>query len=235
MKPFSNRTLAFVLALASGAMGAPVMAQVGYTPEASPYRDLEYRQEVSVFTGWFAASKDPAGVAPRGGPILGARYDVRVGGPASLTVRLARVFSDRRTLDPAKPLATRDLGTSARPLYLGDVGLTINLTGQKSVHRLVPVVGAGVGLVSDFQKRDVGGFGLGTSFAFSFGGGIRWIPGGSLQLRADVTDYLYQVQYPDSYFNPASDGTQILRDSQSPRVWKHNAALTVGASYQFFR
>ena len=233
MTPFLKRSLALALACAAAAL--PARAQVGHTPETSPYRDLEFRQELSAYTGWFAAAKDPAGVAPQAGPMLGARYEVRMGGPASLSVRLARVFSERTTLDPAKPRATRDLGTSAVPLYLGDVGLTINLTGQKSIRRVVPLLNAGVGLVSGFESADVGGYSFGTNFAFSFGGGLRWVPGGKLQVRADIADYLYQIQYPAAYFTPASDTTQILKDSQSPRLWKHNAALTIGASYLFFR
>lgn len=235
MKRFSHCGFVFMLVIAGLGWTAPATAQVGYPPDASPYRDLEYRQELSAYTGWYAAAKDPAGVAPRGGPLLGARYEVRVGGPASFTARLARVFSERRTLDPTRPAATRDLGTRSQPLYLGDVGLTLNLTGQKSVRRLVPLLNMGVGLVSNLEKRDVGGFGMGTSFTFTFGGGLRWVPGGKLQLRADIADYLYQIQYPSSYYTRASDSTQVLKDSQSPRVWKHNAALTVGASYLFFR
>ena len=211
-------------------------AQVGYEPEASPFRDLEYRQELTGFAGWFNAGKDIAGVAPQSGPIVGARYEVRVGGPAQFTARVARVASERRVLDPAKPAAERDLGTESWPLYLGDVSLSINLTGQKSWRRLVPVINGGAGIVSDFEgDADVGGFQFGTQFAFSFGAGVRFVPGGRFQARVDLSDHLYQVEYPESYRVPASDDTSVLRNTQALRNWKHNVALTVGASYLFFR
>ena len=38
------------------------VAQVGYEPEKSPYRDVEYRQGVTAFAGWFSAALDPARV-----------------------------------------------------------------------------------------------------------------------------------------------------------------------------
>ena len=211
-------------------------AQVGYEPDRSPFKDLEYRQELTGFLGWFNAGKDVAGVAPQSGPITGLRYEVRVGGPAQFTARVARVASERRILDPAKPAAERLVGEESWPLYLGDVSLSINLTGQKSWHRLVPVINGGAGIVSDFEgDADVGGFQFGTQFAFSFGAGVRFVPGGRFQARVDLSDHLYQVEYPESYRLPASDDTSVLRNTQALRNWKHNVALTVGASYLFFR
>ena len=169
--------------------------------------------------------------------MLGVRYDVRIGGPASLTARAAGVFSERNVVNPALPAGGgREVGTKSWPLYLADLGITIALTGQKSFHHLVPVVGFGGGIASDFQSEDVGGFNIGTTFALNFGGGVRWVPGNSFQLRADVTDHLYQISYPDSYFSSTvANGGSVLPRAQSPSVWKHNAAITLGASYVFFR
>ena len=227
----------FTAAAAAALLASTAGAQVGYPPERSPYRDVEFRQELTVLTGYYAASADPAKVAPQSGPMLGLRYDVRVGGPASLTARVARVFSERNVVNPAlDPGAGRAVGSESWPLYLADVGLTLALTGQKSLHHLVPVVGAGAGIASDFRSADVGGFRVGTAFALNFGGGVRWVPGGSFQLRADVTDHLFQIGYPSSYFfATTSGGKAVLGESQSRSVWKHNAAITLGASYLFFR
>ena len=223
---------ALVLAVAAP---AAARAQVGHLPERSPYRDVEFRQELTGMAGYFVAAKDPAGVAPQSGPMVGARYEVRVGGPASFTARVGHVFSEATTINPTKPAAERVVSTDATSLWLADVGLSIALSGQKSVHRLVPVLNAGIGLVSDFDsKADVGGYSFGTTFAFSFGGGVRYVPGGNFQLRADVADYLYRIDYPISYRTGTTTTDPIVPASQAS-VWKHNAALTVGASYLFFR
>ena len=232
-----TRFAAALLALtALAALPAAAPAQVGHPPAQSPYRDLEFRQELTPYVGYFAASRDPAGVAPQSGPMLGLRYEVRVGGPAQLTVRAARVFSERTPADPTKPLATRYLPAESSPLYTGDVSLSLNLTGQKSIRRLVPLLNAGIGLVSDFENTsDVGGYKFGTSFAFLVGGGVRWVPGGRFQLRADLTDHLYQIQYPDAYLLSANGNPPVVSPRQGKSSWQHNAAITVGASYMFFR
>ena len=230
----SLRALAVAALLASP---LSLQAQVGHMPSRSPFQDVDYRQEITLFSGWYAAGSDPAGVAPRSGPLLGVRYEARVGGPAQFTARLSRVFSERREIDPGEAPATRDLGMQSVGLYLGDVSMSINLTGQKSVQRFVPILNAGVGIVSDMRGRDAGGYRFGTTFAFTYGAGVRWIPRDRWQLRADVADYVYQIQYPDTYYLPTTTGGDdaVLRDTQRSSVWRHNVALTVGASYLFFR
>ena len=216
----------------------PALAQeVGYPPERSPFRDLEYRQELTGFAGYFAASRDAAGVAPQSGPMVGVRYEMRIAGPASFTARVANVFSERTIIDPAEPASTRVVGTESWPLLLGDVGVTVNLTGQKSIRRLVPVLSAGLGVASDTKGggSDVGGYRFGTTFALTLGGGVRWVPGGRFQLRADVQDYLYQIKYPSTYFAASGGADPVLTNPNSRSMWKHNAALTIGGSYLFFR
>jgi len=221
-------------ALAVATTSAVAQAQVGYPPAESPFRDLVYRQEATVVAGYYAAGKDPVGVAPQGGPLLGVRYEVRIGGPAQLAVRLGRVFSERRILDPTKPEDERITDTKSWPLYLADLAITFNLTGQKSFRGFVPVATIGGGIASDFRGgEDVGGYRFGTPFALSFGAGVRWVSGGRSQLRLDVVDYMYQVRYPNSYFTPS--GTLPPVRSGAQNVWTHNAAITLGGSYQFFR
>jgi hypothetical protein len=221
-------------ALAAALLASSASAQVGHTPEDSPYRDLEFRQEMTLFSGYYSPSKDPAGVAPQSGPLVGLRYDVRVGGPAYLTARVARVFSQRTMVDPTKLPGARTLGTEPWPLYLTDVGISLNLTGQKSLHRIVPVLNGGLGIATDMRNADKGGYKVGTQFALTFGGGVKWVPGSRLQLRADVADHLFQVSYPTSYSTPPAANTAPVV-SGPDNVWKHNATFTVGASYLFFR
>jgi hypothetical protein len=212
----------------------PAWGQVGYPPERSPFRDLEYRQELSLYSGYYQAQLDPEGISPQSGPLVGVRYELRIGGPMQLSVRMARVSSERTIIDPglaeeARAVATRDLG-----LYLVDAGFTFNLTGQKSWHGLVPLLSAGGGIVSDFKgTRDVGGFRIGTPFAISLGGGVRWVPSGPYQVRLDVLSYWYEIRYPSTYFTATPPNSPVRTGSQS--VWTRNLAFTLGASYQFFR
>ena len=228
--------LAATAAAALGVVPAGARAQVGHVPERSPFVDLEYRQSVTVFGGWYAASKDPVGVAPQSGPMLGARYDIFLGGPASFTARVATVSSERTVLDPARFEGRRVLGTERRPLTFADVGLTVALTGQKSYRGFVPYVHTGAGLATNFAGADPGGFRVGTRFALALGGGLRYVPsGGRLALRADVGSHLFQLRYPDAYYTPALDSTQVRAAGASRSAWTRNLAITFGGTYQLFR
>ena len=218
---------------------APLAAQsvdVGSPPAKSPFRDLEYKHEVTLFGGYYTAAKDPAGVAPQSAPMEGIRYELLVGGPAQFVVRLARVNSDRRLIDPLEPRASRELGVQSWPLYLTDLGFSLNLTGQRSWHGIVPVVSGGLGIASDLDKKDDNDdFNVGTTFAFSFGAGVRIVPGGRFQLRADAGTWIYKYKYPTTYYATTSDNTSVLDQDQAKEFYKRNLGLTVGASYLLFR
>ena len=236
-----------ILALALTLTAAvPLSAQVGYEPRKSPFRDLERTMELTVFTGTYSAKRDPARVAPESGPMMGVHYQWRAGGPASITATLARVSSERRVLDPlrdgtcgpaASPNVDCKLVSVFRwPLYFADAGVSLDLTGARSFYNFVPDLKAGIGLVSDFHTQpDVGEFAFGTRFAMKWGGGIRWIPSDLFQIRADVTNYLYTVRYPDFYKRPAEDDTQIIAPTQKSSVWLNNTGFTIGLSYLFSR
>jgi len=237
----------FIIATAVTAMlSAPLAAQVGHDPHKSPFRDLEQTMELTVFSGVYNARRDPARVAPQNGAILGVHYQWRANGPLSLTGTLSRVESERRVLDPER-VATCGGSTEPNPdcklvrtyrwpLYHMDGGLALDLTGARTFHGLVPDLKAGVGFVSDFHTQpDVGEFAFGTRFAMKWGGGIRWVPTDLFQLRADVTNYLHSIRYPETYYLPATDDSQILATSQKRSVWLNNTALTIGVSYLFSR
>lgn len=228
-----------LFAMAFAVFPAPVLAQgvdVGYPPTQSPFRDLEYKHEATVFGGYYLAAKDKAGVAPRSGVMEGIRYELTVGGPVQFVFKLARVNSERRVIDPLQPVAERELGVQSWPLYLTDLGFSLNLTGHRSWHGVVPVLNSGIGLATDLDKQDENDpFNVGTTFAFSFGAGLRIVPGGRFQARADAGTYMYQYKYPDTYYATTADNTTVLENSQAKNFWKKNLALTIGASYLLFR
>jgi len=219
------------------ATATPLSAQdVGHPPQASPFRDLTYRQELALFAGYYNGSEGKAGVSPAGGPAIGARYEIRIGGPAQFTARLTHVRTERTILDPALAENVRNLGSESWPITIADAGITINLTGQKSWRRLVPSVGGGVGIASDFGKSgDPGGFEFGTPFAFTFGAGVRRDSDGPLQFRVDLADYVYQLDYPAAYTSAPTGSTPILPAGSSTSEWTHNLMLSVGVSYRFSR
>ena len=227
MKALSFAALALLFA-------SPALAQVGHDPEESPYRDLEYRQELTPFGGYASARRDPAGVAPQSAPIAGLRYEVYLAGPVSFTTDLSAMFSERTVLDPTKPRAQRVVGTETAPVYGANVGIALGLTGRKTWHRIAPQVRAGIGVVHSQAADDTTGYKFGTPFAISVGGGLKFVSTGRLQVRADVGTRLFKQKYPDAYYRTTSDNSAVLVDT--PRsVWTRHSLLTVGVSLLFDR
>lgn len=215
-------------------VAAPAWAQVGHEPEKSPYVDLEYRQELTAYGGYARARKDAAGVLPKSASVAGLRYELFLGGPVSLTTDLSGMFAQRDIIDPTKVAAQRLVGIRDAPVYALDVGLALGLTGRKSWHRIVPELRGGVGVVRSTAKDDSSGYKFGTPFAFTFGGGLKLVPGGRFQLRADVGERLFKQKNPDSFYVKASDNSAVLTDA--PRsYWTHHTILTVGVSILFDR
>jgi hypothetical protein len=210
-------------------------AQVGHEPEKSPYTDLEYKQELTPLFGYVRARKDPAGVTPKSAPMVGLRYELNLVGPLSLSSDLTGTFSERDVIDPSKPAATRSVGTQRNTIYAADVALGLALPGRKSWHHLVPNVRGGIGIMSSRAKDDSSGFSFGTPFAFVMGAGLKFVPSGRVQIRADLTERIFKLSYPDSYYRLSGDNTAVL-STQTPRsFYTHHTALTVGVSYLFSR
>jgi hypothetical protein len=221
-------------ALALAFIATTARAQVGHLPDNSPYRDLETRQEFTFFGGRYTTGKDPIGVAPLDGPMYGIRYQVHVGGPAFLMARWSHVNSSRLAIDPTKNGAARQLGKHDVSVNLYDVDLALNLTGEKSFHHIVPVINFGAGVASCGCAVKGDSYNFGTPFAFTFGGGLRYVPGGRVQLTLDWNDYLYQLKYPADYYIIPVGGTAAATN-EARSFWKNNKALTFGASLLFFR
>ena len=211
-------------------------AQVGYTPDRSPYRDIDTRLRLGIFAGPYFSANDPAGVLPKDGVLTGLQLDLHVGGPGDLTFRLGLVPTTRNELDPTLAQGTRVIATPNVGLTFAEVGLSFHLTGKKSWHSLAPLLFANVGLVSDFRGPDGGGYEHGSTFSFSYGFGLRYIPTGKrVSFRLDLGTYLYSVDYPDSYYAVGGDGTSVLPNSTPKSSWRNNPVILFGMSYRLFR
>ena len=94
----------------------------------------------------------------------------------------------------------------------------------------------GVGIATDAGKKVTDDpYRLGTTFALSFAGGLRFVPGGRFQIRADAGTYMYQIKYPAGYYINATDNTAVLGPTQTKNFWKRNGVYTLGLSYLLFR
>lgn len=231
------KALVYVAAalMTAAPLAAQGVAQVGHEPAKSPFKDLDYDSEITLFGGYLRARHDPANAAPLSRPMVGVRYEITLTGPLALSSEATAGFGHRNLLEPLKPKATRDIGTQNSGVYSGDLALAMNLPGTRSWHDLVPQIRAGVGMVTSQAKDDSSGFAFGTKFAWVYGAGIKLAPGGKFQLRADLTDRLFKLTYPDSYYRLASDNTAVV-DATTPReFYTHHLGITLGLSYMMGR
>ncbi|MDZ7632433.1 MAG: hypothetical protein U5K74_14065 [Gemmatimonadaceae bacterium] len=224
----SARSLVATLALVM--CGTPLRAQVGTTPDQSPFRDVEKRQDVTLLFGPSIGGKDRAGAAPRGGLALGLRYDVRLGGsPLAFTTSIMRQAATRDILQPGLPLANRIGSNVSQPLYALDAAFTLLLTGSKSWHSLLPSVTAGVGIVTDNKAvTDSSQFKFGNRFAPVVGLGVKYAPLRSRwTVRADLTNRFYSVPYPAT-FRDSTPGAPRIVGTNVNSSWTRNTMLTLG-------
>jgi hypothetical protein len=232
----NERVKALLVGAALLIAAVPASAQVGHDPAKSPYEDLEYSQEFTLYGGYLRTRHDPAGILPRSRSMFGAKYEATLTGPFAISADFISGFGDRQVVDPVKPAATRyNAGTQSNAVIAADIDAALNLTGTRSWHKLVPQIRLGVGLVRSAAKDDSSGYTFGTPFAFNFGAGVKYVPGGRFQLRADVTDRVFKQGYPDAYFRLASDNTAVVPVTTSRSFYTHHTALTIGVSYLFAR
>jgi hypothetical protein len=214
---------------------AAASAQVGHLPATSPYEDFKIGQTITPMIGRLSVGRDPAGVAALSSLLYGLRYDIGVGGPASLYVRYSMAPSERKVLLPSNPRSTRVVGTPSVTNHLIDGGLDVALTGRKTYHRFLPSINGGIGVVSDFAQPDTGDYEFGTKFAFTWGFSMRYVPRHGPQIRVDLTRFIWQYQYPDKYFVLASDTTSVLTNTKDRSKWKGNWGISAGVAIPIFR
>lgn len=208
---------------------------VGHAPESSPYLDIEDPRSLTFFGGYLLAPYTRGHVNPHSAPLAGVRWDIHIGGPAYFEARWAHVFSEHDVTLPNEPPAIRDIGKKPTQLNLVDVGMAINLVGERTWHHLIPLINVDVGVATDLgAPRDSAKFHFGTQFEMSAGAGIRWVPGGPIQARLDVTDYFYATRYPGT-FRGTTAGPPVVPANAALTAWRQNIAPTLGISFTAFR
>jgi len=212
------------------------LAQVGHRPESSPYSDLRIGQTVTLMSGYLAGGRGKAGVGPSGGPLGGLRWDIHVGGAASLFLGAYMFDLERTLLDPAQPPDTRFLGTASQSVAMLEGGANLILTGEKTWHGFAPYVGAGLGVAFGGEvPEDTSGFTFGTKFHVGPALGFRFFVNRRLHFRVEGRDVLWRLTYPGSFFTPPTsdpNGDPILNPQDTTdSQWTHHPVLMFGLGY----
>jgi hypothetical protein len=168
-------------------------------------------------------------VGPQGAPIANFSYGLHIGGAMFAFATAGYTTSKRTVLDPLLPPAQRNLGTTSDPLIVGNLGLLLAVTGEKTWRGMVPFVGFTMGAAYSSEKPDLGGYEFGTKFFFGLGGGLRYRLKRPWVLNISAWDYLWQLHYPNSYFNEGT--TSILPPNAPDKQFTNNGVFTIGLTY----
>lgn len=228
---------ALLLALLLGAPGLLAAQQVGTAPENSPFQDILTHEGFTLFAGRFAGNANDAHTGARPGLMLGGRFNVRVSSALDISGTFGEALTSRLRIDASGDTA-RNMGTLKVKLLAADLGLQLNLTGDKTWHRLAPYVYLGGGITTPSAKVvDPGGFELGTNFTVVPALGTRFFVSRGLELRVEARDYYYRTSFPLSYITVPYAGHPDYSPINSvlvgDRVWYNNLTLWVGVTYGF--
>lgn len=223
--------------LAASLASAPLAAQVGHAPAASPYEDLRGKQAVTLSVGYLVPSGDPAGIGPRNGQMFTGRYELLLSGPLWLVTRVGYAPGlDRTVKDPEAAPGLRVVGTVTEPLYLIDAGFGLNVTGNKSWHGIAPRVTGTLGAVTTLKSAfDVGGYRFGTKFAVSYGIGARIATGSAWEVNTDFSHMLWKLNYPSAYGGDGTADDDSILGGGKLGPWQGSLLMTVGITRYFFR
>jgi len=212
-------------------------AQVGHPPESSPYRDLRAKRVLSMTAGYLSGSSGTAQVGPGSGPFAGARFDIHLGGPAAAAFGLAFASLDRTIINPTVAPEERVLGTASQSVMLADAGIDLLLTGEKSWHRMIPYVGASLGLAlgGAVTADSSSGFKFATQFKTGPHVGLWMHSSDRITFRVEARDVIWRLKYPSGFFaNPAqAPDTDPVLDSNTMKdtQWVHHLMLTFAVGF----
>ncbi len=215
---------------------AVLAGQVGHAPESSPYKDLRAKHVLSLSAGYLGGSAGAAGVGPTDGPLFGARLDLLLGGPAEVFFGLDVADLSRLVLDPTKGAASRVKGTFNQSVIIGEAGLAMRLTGQKTWNGLVPYFGLGLGVAfGSGVAQDSSTFEFGTKFHVDPRLGIRWFPTDRINFRFEFRDVVWRLRYPALFFDPPVEAPEepSLLDpvTMDDTEWTHHPTLVISLGY----
>lgn len=241
---FARRTrngaaLAIFLTALPPCRPAAAFAQVGHTPDRSPFRDIATRQHLGFVVGRFLGNEAKAGVGAQAATAYGIRFRNRLSGPLDFTFGASYIASTRLLVDPTRPDSVRRSGPVNAGLISAEVGLSLTLTGAKTWHGLAPWVGIGIGLISATSPTtDPGGFSYGTNFTLVPMMGTSLRLSERLTLEFEARNNTIRYEWPLSYFDPRDANNNqlpppVLATGEKNRQVTHNFTLSVGVSYHF--
>jgi hypothetical protein len=202
---------------------------------SSPYRFIQGRHDFGMIAGVLQENRGSLGIAPGGGPMIGARYSIEISGPFAAELTGFIVPTERTVFTPQENVGIVPFGEASVTLAAIDARIRFTVTGDRTWRNLAPFVMAGGGIVGSFGNlssfdRDLipaNRVDFGPSLLFLGGLGTRWIPGDRFTLRAEVTYHFWRQGTP-----PGWVAIEEELDGELGQEWLAVPGLVIGLSYR---
>jgi hypothetical protein len=215
---------------------ATLAAQVGHSPQSSPYRDIRKGHTVAPTAGLFSGNGGNLGIGPHDGAVFGVRYDIRTASALQLGVGVSHGTLERFIVNPFVTLANRRSGPVSQSVTFAEINVQLNLTGGKSWHRLAPFVGAGGGVaLAGGTPADTSGYNFGNKFYLTPNAGFRFFLSDRLHLRAEARATFWKLNYPTTFQQAPRDepGAPPVISGNNLSEWTASPWLQAGLGYSF--
>lgn len=203
----------------------------------SPYRYIEERQEIGVFSGPFWGDPGQYDLGPGPGVMAGVRWGIDLSGPLGLEAVGSWVSATRDVINPRRQEGDRKVAEAEVGLLFLDARLRFALTGRRTWYGFQPFVfaGAGVGFdvlgtqTEDGRLPESERYEFGTQFAGSTGLGFRFLLGRRWVIRADAILLLYQVDTPGGFLDNPNLELGTVPESE----WVSPTSVSLGFAFRF--
>jgi len=196
------------------------IAQVGYLPTQSPFREIEHGQYLEVTGGRVFGGGGLLGLGPRDGTSEGLRWILRGKNTLQFSFGAWTAGTQRFQIDQADSVATRNKGLVDHRLIAVEFGTQLNITGGKTWHGLAPYGAFGLGFVHGQASpaTDTSGYTFGTKIYFAPAIGTRLFAGQRLYLKVETRALIWSLDYPASYLKEPTKqpGTATAPNAVNP-------------------
>lgn len=204
----------------------------------SPYTFVEHGQAYAIFGGKSDLNPGQLGLGPRDATTFGVRYAVAFGGALNLDADAMSFRSTREVLDVSRPEDDRSIGRTDFNVILINLGLRLNLTGQRAWHGLQPfvLVGGGLGFtVGGFHELELTAdmpteewYEFGNRFTGTFGAGTSFHISDKISLRLDGVMNLWKIETPVGWLTV--DNNPLSENPESE--WVSAKTIRLGAAWR---
>jgi hypothetical protein len=199
----ANAVIVLTVSIALGWTPCAAQEGVGTPPARSPYRDLVYSHNITPFGAYLDGGGGRLGLGPQDAWMYGARYQLRSTKFISLGVEVSSGIAERNLIDPDDPDGNYFKGKVDQRLTVAQAVIQLNLTANKTWHRLAPYAGFGLGAAFGGDvPEDTSDYDFGTKFVITPYGGVRLMPTPRFGIRVEARAPFWKLTYPATLRNP---------------------------------